>query len=172
MGVGEETLPQALSKCEDCGAVLANLGGHDCDAQDPSSKTNPTRDEREALIERDTRPDSTDVLLSNSGRSYHETDADKKPFCGLGKKGKMRPTERGYAKKRGKSPCQLCEKKQREMTDEMAERPGDDCTTCHFRVCHVCQGRSGGPRGPIEEREKHNGHFVCHTCYNILESLE
>lgn len=170
MGANEQgSLPAGLSQCEDCGAIMANLGGHDCDAGQENSAM-PTREEREALIADDDRPLDANVLISRSGRSYHEFDATKTPLCG--NNGEMKLRSREYAQTRGKSPCRTCLTKQREALTEMLETDGSRCASCNHRVCHLCDARSGGPRGRIEKREQYGGHFVCATCAGALETVD
>lgn len=166
----QKGLPPGLEQCDDCGAVMANLGGHDCDASENTSSTNPTRNEREQLIENDDRPLDSEVLISRTGRSYHETNANHNPVCR--DNGEMRPKSREYAQGRGKCPCQPCLEKQKECLEEMREAAADACTACSPRVCHHCEGRSGGPRGPIEQRGHFDNHHLCRTCVTVLSEVD
>lgn len=102
-----------LSRCEECGAVVAKLGSHTCPTAD-STNGKLTRREREQLADGDSRDDDDLVGVYRRAQggtyAYHELDGSV-PVCGCQSYTKARRFDRvtrAEAKRLGRSPCGTC----------------------------------------------------------------
>lgn len=163
-------LPSTLTKCEDCGRILAQIQGHSCGADYGSGSRG--REERQSLANADGRPSGTDVGVFHSGRSYHELTPSKDQVCRPDADTEIdKVWTREEAKQQGKSPCLTCLASEMDVAGGLKVDPGEACLVCAGEHCHRCQLLGIEPEGDIEAREKFSDHNLCDRCNRHLEGV-